>query len=115
MTGNRQRAFTPGPKHLRLLEGLLVAKIVDSAQAGALAGWDSVTRSNVNVLKLKRAGFLNSFRIATEAGSVKALYTLTKKGAALIGATITPLRRTPNSVLIGDLFVQHQLAINDIF
>ncbi len=45
----------------------------------------------------------------------KALYALSEKGAQLAGVPLRGPRRRQNETLVADFFVEHQLAINDVY
>ena len=115
MTGNSVCAISKSDR--LLFEALLVCRVVDRDQAREITGRKevSVSTSNARLVKLVRAGFLKRFFIATEHGGVKALYSLTRRSAALIQAPYRPIQRKADSVLISDQFVQHQLALNSVY
>jgi len=115
MTGTSLR--TPTPKDFELFGALSMTRVVDRHHACAITGRAdvSISTSNAWLLKLVAAGLLKRFFIATESGGVKALYSLTQRSAALAGVPFRPVLRKTDSVLISDQFVQHQLAINDLF
>lgn len=62
-------------------------RVVDREQAIIAGGFNSTTRVNTRLLALTRAGLLRRFFLGTNAGNRKAIYALSHKGAALIGAT----------------------------
>jgi hypothetical protein len=116
MRGNRtQRAFVAQPRDLQFLRELAVMRIVDREQAQVAAGFHSVTRANTRIPKLVQEGLATRFYVATERGGKKSLYSLTLKGAALAQVPFTGIQRKKNQMLVGDLFVAHQLKINDIY
>ena len=80
-----------------------------------IGGFNSTTRVNTRLLALTRAGLLRRFFLGVSEGSRKALYSLSPKGAALIGATSHGLRRPNDAYLIANFLAIHQLAINDIY
>lgn len=98
----------------RLIQGIGEARVVDRDQAAEMSerGSVSVSTTNIRLLKLTRAGLLKRFFVGSEAGGMKALYSLTPKGAALVGFQGRLLQRAHNSVLVGDQFVHHQLGVN---
>lgn len=98
----------------KLFEKLLVFRVVNREQASQIASYNSIGRANKTLLRLVRAGMLNRFRMATEAGGVGALYTLSRKAIQLIGAQVRPIQRKANALLATDFFVVHQLAINSV-
>ena len=65
----------------------------------------------------KRATGISS-RNSRHSGSLiakKAVYSLSPKGAALVGATGLGPRRPNDALLVADFFVLHQLAINNVY
>jgi hypothetical protein len=98
-----------------LLKELAVLSVIDREQAKIVAGFGSTTRANTRLLALARAGILRRFFLGTSGGSKKAIYALSSKGAALIGATPRGPKRPNNGLLVADFFVLHWLAINDFY
>jgi hypothetical protein len=76
-----------------------------SLRARIVAGFGSTTRVNTRLLALCRAGLLRRFFLGATANGRKALYALSARGPRLRN----------NEVLVADLFISHQLAINDIY
>jgi len=119
-----QKASTSGTKplhvivqkrDLRLLHALSTLRIVDRPQACVISGFNSTTRVNARLLKLRQAGFLKRFFFVSQLGGKKAIYCLSKKGSELIGVPSNAIQRPSDSFLIGDKFVAHQLAINQVY
>jgi hypothetical protein len=98
-----------------LLKELAIAKVIDREQAKKIAGFKSTTRANDRLLKLTRAGFLRRFFLGTCAAGTKAIYSLSAKGAQVVQIEGRLIKRKNNSLLIGDLFVEHQLAVNSVW
>jgi len=115
MTGNKAIHLSLQERDLRLITELSVCRVVDREQASALAPFTSITRANIRLLQLSRAGLLNRFFVGGRVGGAKALYTMTPKAAILAEVPFRGIRRAANSMLVGDLFVEHQLSINQIF
>lgn len=113
MRGNRGVVLTDRDRHL--LKELSVVKLIDREQTKVVAGFTSTTRANERLLQLVRAGFLKRFFLGTRAGGTKALYSLSRKGAAAANVPLRILQRKSDSLLVGDLFVEHQLAINSLW
>lgn len=115
MSGNEVRIVVTD-RDRRLLRELVEARVIDREQAAEISGRRSATirATNYRLLTLTRAGLLNRFFIGTRAGGIKALYSISAKGAALVGAQARPLQRTRDSVLVGDQFVHHQLMVNAV-
>lgn len=113
MTGSSAVGMVPTARDLKLLTELCVHKVANREQVKALAAFSSTTSVNIRLLKLTRAGLLKRFFLPTRAGGTSAIYALSKKGAGLIGYAGRLIQRTQDSLLIGDLFVAHQLAVNE--
>jgi len=98
-----------------LLRELGVMRVIDREQAKIVAGFSSTTRANVRLLALTRAKLLRRFFLGTIAGGAKALYTLSEKGARLVGIPDSGPRRRQDVAVVADFFIQHQLAINEVY
>jgi len=114
MTGNNWRGIVLQTRDRKLLEELATMRVVDREQAKMAAGFRSVSRANVRLLALVRAGLLRRFFLGSVAAGRKALYSLSAKGAKLIGSPMRGPRRRNGEILIGDAFVAHQLTVNEI-
>jgi hypothetical protein len=99
----------------RLLEELATMRLIDREQACRVAPFHSVTRANARMLALTRAGLLRRYFTGSIAGGRKAVYTLSREGAALVGAPFRVLSRNVDQTLAGDLFLQHQQALNAVY
>lgn len=99
----------------KLLRELSVMRVVDREQAKIVAGFGSTTRANTRLLRLTGHGLLRRFFLGTKAGGAKALYTLSEKGARLAEVPYTGIRRAKDEAVVADFFVQHQLAINEVY
>lgn len=115
MPGNSACAIVLTSRDRLLLKELAIGKVIDREQAKKIAGFKSTTRANDRLLKLTRAGLLRRFFLGTRAGGTKAIYSLSAKGAQTVQIEGRLLKRKNNSLLIGDLFVEHQLAVNYIW
>lgn len=98
-----------------LLSELSVMRVADREQVKKVAGFGSTTRANARLLRLTRAGLLRRFFLGTTAGGQKALYALSRKGAELIGVPYRGPRRRQDEALVADFFIQHQLAVNEVY
>jgi hypothetical protein len=98
-----------------LLRELGFMRVIDREQAKIVAGFGSTTRANARLLALTRAGLLRRFFLGTVAGGAKALYTLTEKGARLVGVPESGPRRRRDEAVVADFFIQHQLATNEVY
>jgi len=114
MTGNRRVGLIVQQRDRQLLRELGTMRVIDREQAQVVAGFHSVRRGNDRLLALTRAGLLRRIFIPNSAVGQKALYTLSPKGAALVGARLPglPLRQ---SRFGASPFLLHRLAINDFY
>jgi hypothetical protein len=115
MPGNSRATIVLTDRDRLLLKELAIGKVIDREQAKRIAGFKSTTRANDRLLKLTRAGLLRRFFIGTRAGGTKAIYSLSAKGAQAVEIEVRLIKRRNNSLLVGDLFVEHQLAVNAIW
>ena len=112
MTGtSKEKGLIVQERDRRLLEELPIMRVIDREQAKIVAGFGSTTRANTRLLALVRAGLLRRFFL----GSRKSLYALSEKGAQLVGVPLWGPRRRTDEVLVANFFVEHQLAINDVY
>lgn len=102
------------PRDRRLMEVIGQLRIVSGEQAKRIAAFGSTTRVNTRLLQLVRAGLLRRFFLGSGGGR-KAIYSLSTKGAQLLGVPVRGLRRHKDAVLVADFFVQHQLTVNDVY
>lgn len=115
MNGNKARPMVVQQRDLKFFRILgLEARLVDREQFMKFAGFKSRTRANVRLLKLASNGFLRRYFLGTFKGGSKALYTLSPKGALAAEVENRPVIRPKEMLLVGDPFVNHQLAINDV-
>src|SRR5712692_6434307 len=115
MRGNDRRGVVIQERDRHLLEELGVMRVIDREQAEIVAGFRSTTRVNTRLLALTQAGLLRRFFLGATAGGKKALYTLSAKGAALIGVPARGPRRRNDELLVADFFVLHQLTVNHMY
>lgn len=115
MRGNNACPIILTDRDRLLLKELAVGKVIDREQTKKIAGFKSTTRANDRLLKLTRTGFLRRFFLGTRAGGTKAIYSLSIKGARAVQIEGRLIRRKNNSLLVGDLFVEHQLTVNSIW
>jgi len=114
MTGNSQRIILQD-RDRHLLRELAVMRVIDREQAKCVATFGSTTRANTRLLGLKRAGLIRSFSIGTTVSGKKAMYSLSKRGAALVDVPYRGLRRASDETIIADVFITHQMRINEIY
>lgn len=110
----RDRALHIQPRDLDLLREAGMMRVADREQLRVAAGFHSTTRINARLLALTRAGLLRRFFIGAGAAR-KALYALSRKGGQLVELPQRGPRRRQNEVLVADSFIQHQLAINEVY
>ncbi|MDE3073845.1 MAG: replication-relaxation family protein [Chloroflexota bacterium] len=115
MTGTERRGMVVQKRDRHLLEEIAVMRVIDREQARLVAGFGSTTRVNARLLKLTRAGLLRRFFLGTTSGGAKGLYCLSAKGAQLVESPLRGLQRRMDEMLVADFFVQHQLAVNDLY
>jgi hypothetical protein len=113
MLGNRNVILQPRDLHLLRTASLLRA--IDRKQATIIGNFGSVTRVNATLLRLVTAKFLNRFFLGVGPGTQKAIYTITPKGAAVAEVPYRRLRRKGGALYSGDLFLEHQLLLNDLY
>jgi hypothetical protein len=115
MTGNKHRGMVIQERDRHLFRELSVMRVIDREQAKIVARFGSTTRANARLLALTRAGLLRRFFQGTVAGGAKALYTLSLKGAQFVGVPESGPRRRQDEAVVADFFIQHQLAINEVY
>lgn len=116
MRGNRRaRPFVPQPREIHLLCEASILKVFDREQAQVCAGFNSIARANTRLPLLVQHGLLRRFFLPTEKGGKKSLYSMSRKGAGLAQVPFAGISRASDRLLVGDLFVAHQLHINDFY
>jgi hypothetical protein len=115
MAGNKPPGMVLQARDKRLLKTLDTLRVIDREQAKLVAGFNSTTRANTRLLKLKQAGFLRRFFIGTSEGGVKAIYALSPRGAILVGVPHRAWQQKQDETLVMDLFAEHQLLVNSVF
>ena len=114
MTGNRRVGLIVQDRDRQLLRELGTMRVIDREQARVVAGFHSVRRANDRLLMLTRAGMLRRIFIPNSVLGQKALYTLSQKAAALVGARLPglPVRQ---SRFGASPFLLHRLAVNEFY
>lgn len=116
MSGNKRKVhLIVQLRDRRLLTELATMQIIDREFAKVVAGFASTTRANTRLLKLTRAGLLNRFFIGSVAAGRKSIYTLSPRGGQLSGVEYRRISRSHGKTLVGDLFIDHQMKINEIY
>lgn len=115
MTGTRKQGVVLRERDRHLLTELGRMRLIDRELAKVVAGFHSTTRANTRLLKLTRAGLLTRFFVGSVAAGRKAIYTLSRKGSELAEAPFDGIRRGNDRLIVGDRFVAHQMAINEVY
>ena len=116
MAGNRRKTgLVLQERDRRLLVELATMRLIDRELAKVAVGFRSTTRANTRLLKLTRAGLLNRFFVGSVAAGRKAIYTLSKRGGVLAETEYRPISRSHGKTLVGDLYVDHQMHINEVY
>lgn len=114
MTGNSHNYILQDRDRL-LLRIIGELRMVDREQARRAAGFASTTRINTRLRALVWMGLLKQFFVGTSAGTRKAIYALTRKGAAVADARFRRVRFLENRLVGADLFLEHQLQLNSVY
>jgi hypothetical protein len=112
MNGNEQIIITSRDRVLSHVLARL--RVLDGEQIKEIAGFRSTSVANARFLKLVRANILKRFFLPTRAGGRKSLYALSRKGARLIDFPVRLVHRPNDALLVGDQWIEHQLATNSI-
>ena len=107
--------FVLQKRDVHLLRELQYLRIVDREQVKTVCNFGSGSRTTRRLRKLVDAGLLRRVFLGTTAGGAKALYSLSEKGARVAEVPHRGFRRTPDQALVGDFFVKHQLAVNNVY
>src|ERR1700761_682645 len=113
MIGNNSSRVIVNERDRQLLAHLAEAKLLDREQIQRLLNFRSINSANARLLRLHSVGLVRGFFLGTVAGGRKALYTLSQKGSEVIGVEkFWKLQRAEDDLLVGEAFVEHQLAVN---
>ncbi len=115
MTIGKQRGMVIQDRDRHLLREAALLRVIDREQAKLIAGFGSTTRANARLLALARAGLLKRFFLGTKGAGQKALYGVSRQGAVLVDVPYRGLQRRTDESLVADLFVEHQLLVNDVY
>lgn len=95
------------------LEQLAERKVLDREQFQIVTAISRINRANRRLLQLHSARLVRRHFVGTLSSGRKAIYSLSAKGARLIGRTkFWRLYRREDELLIGDSFTAHQTAVN---
>lgn len=112
---NARRGLVLQPRDRHLLVELSRLRVMDREQARLVGGFQSLTRINTRLLALTHAGILTRMAVGTVRGGHKFLYSLSRKGARLVGQPFRAVPFKTDTVLAGNLFLEHQLRINALY
>ncbi len=115
MTGIKRTGVVVQERDRHLLSELASMRIIDREMAKVVAGFKSTRRANARLLQLTHAGLLRRFFVGSIAHGRKAVYTLSPKGTELVAARLGGISRPSGRLIVGDAFVDHQTAINEIY
>jgi Replication-relaxation len=115
MAGNRRRGLVLQNRDRHLLTELGVMRIIDREMTTIVAGFGAKTQVSLRLLELTRAGLLRRFFVGTIGSGRKAMYTLSANGAHVVAAQFAGINRPEGKLVTGDGFVEHQMAINEIY
>jgi len=115
MTGTRHTGLVLQDRDRRLLEELVILRVIDREQAKLVAGFGSTTRANTRLLALTRAGILRRFFTGTIVGGRKGVYLLSAKGAAVAGVSLDPRFSRLDSTVVGERFLEHRMRVNVVY
>jgi hypothetical protein len=114
MTGSRSNTVVLQDRDRKLLNALGDMRLIDRELAKVVGGFNSTTRANTRLLALTRAGLLRRVFTGTIAGGRKAVYMLSRSGAALADVPAIGIPRAPDEPVASILFLNHQMGINRI-
>jgi hypothetical protein len=115
MAGNKSENIIVQNRDRHLLGGFADIPFMERKHAEFIGPFGSDTRANTRLLALTRAGLLRRFFLGTGGGSRRAVYSISRRGAELVGIPYRGPRRGQDEMLAVDFFAEHQLAINDIY
>jgi hypothetical protein len=115
MTGIKRTGVVVQERDRHLLSEIATMRIIDREMTKVVAGFHSTRRANARLLQLTHAGLLRRFFVGSIAHGRKAVYTLSPKGGELMAARLGGINRPSGRLVVGDAFVEHQTAINEIY
>jgi hypothetical protein len=102
------------PRDRELLKELSTMRVINNAQAKIVGRFGTVDGASKRLRKLLHAGLLRRYFVGSGPGR-HALYSPSRKGAACVGMPMRGPRRPNGSILVGDFFVDHQMAVNTVY
>jgi hypothetical protein len=115
MATAKQTGMVIQDRDRHLLREAALLRVVDREQAKLIAGFGSTTRANARLLALTRAGLLKRYFLGTKGAGQKSVYGVSRKAALLVDLPYRGLQRRTDETLVADLFVEHQLLVNDVY
>ena len=115
MATDRKAGIVIQERDRHLLRELALTRVIDREQATIIGSFGSASRTNRRLHQLTRAGLLNRFFLGANGAGRKALYALSRNAAQAFDLPYRGLQRRKDEVLVTDLFVQHQLAVNHVY
>lgn len=112
---NGREALILQPRDLLLLRFLAQLRVLDRSQIERLAGFGSISRVNVRLARLRGNGLILRYFTATSTGSRRSIYTLSKHGAREASMSHRALKWSPDTIVLGNAFIAHQLSLNDLY
>lgn len=112
---NPRRGLVLQPRDRHVLTELAHLRVIDREHARLVGRFQSLTRINTRLLALTRAGVLTRMSVGTVRGGHKFLYSLSRHGAQLVGQPFRAVPFKTDTVLAGNLFLEHQLRINALY
>ena len=115
MRGSNQKLVVLQPRDRKLLEELTVMRVIDREQAKTVAGFGSTTRANTRLLALTQGGYLKRTFVGTISGGRKAVYRLSRKAVATLGAASHGGTDNAGKGSYSELFLEHQMQVNQVY
>jgi hypothetical protein len=115
MATERKPGIVIQERDRHLFRELALMRVIDREQATVVGRFGSASRTNRRLHQLTQAGLLRRFFLGANGAGRKALYMLSRKAAQAFDLPYRGLQRQNDEVLVTDLFVQHQLAVNQVY
>jgi hypothetical protein len=115
MATDRKAGIVIQERDRHLFRELNLMRVIDREQATIIGSFGSASRTNRRLHQLTQAGLLRRFFLGANGAGRKALYALSRKAAQAFELPYRGMQRRKDEVLATDLFVQHQLAVNQVY
>jgi hypothetical protein len=115
MATDRNAGIVIQERDRHLFRELALMRVIDREQATIIASFGSASRTNRRLHQLTQAGLLHRFFLGANGAGRKAVYALSRKTAQAFNLPYRGPQRRKDEVLVTDLFVQHQLAVNLVY